>query len=65
MSRGKSILKLSIQKKSSFLKLYLIDMALNLDFRDSENDWRSDGPAPSWFDGEECRAGLLQTDKNF
>lgn len=40
-------------------------MALNLDFRDSENDWRSDGPAPSWFGGEERRAGLLRTDKNF
>lgn len=44
---------------------YFIDMALNFDFRDSEIDWRSDGPAPSWFIGEEWLVELLQTDKKW
>ena len=26
---------------------YLVDTAFSLDFRDSENDWNSDGPALS------------------
>lgn len=39
-------------------------MALSLDFIDSENDWKSDGPAISWFVGEEWLAGLLWTDEN-
>lgn len=33
--------------------LYLIDIELSLDLKDSENDWKSDGPALSSLGGRD------------
>lgn len=41
-----------LTKTSNFIQ-YLVDTALSLVFRDSENDWSSDGPALSWLLGED------------
>lgn len=51
---------LELQERRFPLQLYLIDTALNLDFKDSENDWRSDGPALSWVGDEVWLEVLLQ-----
>lgn len=44
------------------LTTYLVDTALSLDFRDSENDWNSDGPALSRFGDGESLVEILWMD---